>query len=334
MTPCEKLGYKAGDEFVVTEDHWNAKKGEKLTLLDDDGTSLPYFEKHTKGGDERYFPHLNWVEKVTTGGEIITRTNGQPYATESSARQQLAAKGLQDTHEVARHGGGYALVPISRTSDPITLQPGDHVSTEGMTEDQYHAVARAFMAAGAKKGQRAPEWDQYPFLGWDARDRTLYAQADALPLCWTGRHLTIAQVLAATNANPQPEAQPEATATPSPITTLLAARKARDEAESAYQAAFEVVRNELPGYVLTEVGVDMAAGPDKTIIGGEYMTDPANWRAGDVVECVEPGCDLTVGKLYTVKKVLSSTDIRLVCDDNDDYPIRMPQKFRFHHRPA
>jgi len=184
MTPCEEKGYKIGDEFVVTEDHWNAKKGEKLTLLDDDGTSLPYFEKHTKGGDERYFPHLNWVEKVTTGGETITRTNGQPFATEASARQQLTAKGLQGTHEVVSHGGGYALVPK------------------------------------------------------------------------------------------QPEAKPEPATTPSPITTLLTARKARNEAEAAYQAALEAVRNELPGYVLAEVG------KDAPLVDGADMTEPANWQEG------------------------------------------------------
>ncbi|HSH25770.1 MAG TPA: alpha/beta fold hydrolase, partial [Massilibacterium sp.] len=36
------------------------------------------------------------------------------------------------------------------------------------------------------------------------------------------------------------------------------------------------------------------------LVDGEDMTDPANWLEGDVVECVEPGCDLTVGKFYTV----------------------------------
>ena len=33
----------------------------------------------------------------------------------------------------------------------VTLQPGDFVLTKGMTEDEYHAVAAAFMAAGAEK---------------------------------------------------------------------------------------------------------------------------------------------------------------------------------------
>jgi len=39
----------------------------------------------------------------------------------------------------------------------IKLQPGDYVSTKGMTEEQYHAVCKAFMDAGAEEGE-------YPFL--------------------------------------------------------------------------------------------------------------------------------------------------------------------------
>jgi len=332
MTPCEKLGYKVGQRFIAKGAPHFAD-GSIVELYRDDGTGLPCWKLIegkcsflNAGGNAGAFDSIGCFEPLDATMTIITRTNGQPFATEASARQQLSAKGLKGTHEVVPHGGGYALVPISRTSDPITLQPGDHVSTEGMTEDQYHAVARAFMAAGAKKGQRAPEWDQYPFLGWDARDRTLYAQADALPLCWTGRHLTIAQVLAATNANPQPEP----TTTPSPITTLLAARKARDEAEQAYQAALEVVRNELPGYVLAEVGVDMAAGPDKTIIGGEDMTDPENWREGDVLIAEIDKLDIREGNFYTVRAD-SDGDLYFVDDAGDRRDNFCG--LRFHHRP-
>lgn len=35
----------------------------------------------------------------------------------------------------------------------IKLQPGDYVSTEGMTEEQYHAVCKAFIEAGARDGE-------------------------------------------------------------------------------------------------------------------------------------------------------------------------------------
>ena len=42
MTPCEKLGYKAGDEFEVIRHH-AFKKGQVVTLHEDDGTECPLF---------------------------------------------------------------------------------------------------------------------------------------------------------------------------------------------------------------------------------------------------------------------------------------------------
>jgi len=205
-------------------------------------------------------------------------------------------------------------VKESEEKPVIDLMKGDYFVLGDLDDCQYHEICKAMMEAGCNQGE-------YPFKGggreykylqwWENGSKIVHG---ALRL---KRLLSYEDVFSSSPGEPS-----------DPITTLLAARKARDEAEQAYQAALEVVRNELPGYVLTEVGNDAPQ------VDGEDMTDPANWRAGDVVECVEPGCDLTVGKLYTVKKVLSSTDIRLVCDDNDDYPIRMPQKFRFHHRPA
>lgn len=42
MTPCEKLGYKVGDEFEVIS-HYAFKKGQVVTLHEDDGTECPLF---------------------------------------------------------------------------------------------------------------------------------------------------------------------------------------------------------------------------------------------------------------------------------------------------
>ena len=42
MTPCEKLGYKVGDEFEVIRHH-AFKKGQVVTLHEDDGTECPLF---------------------------------------------------------------------------------------------------------------------------------------------------------------------------------------------------------------------------------------------------------------------------------------------------
>lgn len=42
MTPCEKLGYKVGDEFEVISHH-AFKNGQVVTLHEDDGTECPLF---------------------------------------------------------------------------------------------------------------------------------------------------------------------------------------------------------------------------------------------------------------------------------------------------
>lgn len=42
MTPCEKLGYKVGDKFEVIG-HYAFKKGQVVTLHEDDGTKCPLF---------------------------------------------------------------------------------------------------------------------------------------------------------------------------------------------------------------------------------------------------------------------------------------------------
>lgn len=46
MTPCEKLGYKVGDQFEVVknEGFHNFEIGRKVLLINDDGTEEPRFE--------------------------------------------------------------------------------------------------------------------------------------------------------------------------------------------------------------------------------------------------------------------------------------------------
>lgn len=43
MTPCEKLGYKVGDEFEVVEKSYKFDAGDVVCLQNDDGTAYPYF---------------------------------------------------------------------------------------------------------------------------------------------------------------------------------------------------------------------------------------------------------------------------------------------------
>lgn len=79
----------------------------------------------------------------------------------------------------------------------ITLKPGDYVRTEGMTEEQYHAVAKAFMDAGCWK-PRFKSWLGSELIGWDKRDNEFIGRGDLIYVrCeeLTGRELTIAQIL-------------------------------------------------------------------------------------------------------------------------------------------
>lgn len=46
MTFCEKHGYQVGDRFIATSDHHpRVVCGEVITLIEDDGSSAPFFEK-------------------------------------------------------------------------------------------------------------------------------------------------------------------------------------------------------------------------------------------------------------------------------------------------
>lgn len=51
MTPCEKLGYKAGDKFTAMRDSFGGgyRKGDVLVLREDDQSAFPFFHNETTG---------------------------------------------------------------------------------------------------------------------------------------------------------------------------------------------------------------------------------------------------------------------------------------------
>ena len=51
LTPCEQLGYKVGDKFIVTEYCHTFKNGTIIELFKDDGTSIPLFKGKTREGN-------------------------------------------------------------------------------------------------------------------------------------------------------------------------------------------------------------------------------------------------------------------------------------------
>lgn len=62
MTPCEKLGCKVGDKFVVVNHSDYFKLGEVVTLYYDDGTMSPKFANKTGSG--AWYETLNKFEKI------------------------------------------------------------------------------------------------------------------------------------------------------------------------------------------------------------------------------------------------------------------------------
>ncbi|MGL5580422.1 MAG: hypothetical protein ACRDCE_05600 [Cetobacterium sp.] len=73
MTPCEELGYKVGDKFIVETFVSGFVEGQTVTLYRDFGTDIPLF----KGDNEHYslcdgepgaYIHVNLITPVDDGG--------------------------------------------------------------------------------------------------------------------------------------------------------------------------------------------------------------------------------------------------------------------------
>lgn len=67
MTPCEKLGYKVSDRFIAQKDGNTTKRGDILTLREDDGSRMPLFQnERTKEATYEYIQKYDdmWPEGV------------------------------------------------------------------------------------------------------------------------------------------------------------------------------------------------------------------------------------------------------------------------------
>ena len=67
LTPCQRLGYKVGDKFLVTYDSApTANKGDIVTLAEDDGTAMPFFSGSTLSLylGENVLLWLQWLEPI------------------------------------------------------------------------------------------------------------------------------------------------------------------------------------------------------------------------------------------------------------------------------
>lgn len=219
-------------------------------------------------------------------------------------------------------------------TERVTLKPGDYVSTDRMSREQYDKIVEIMRTLGAN------DYHAYPshagrnghFLMWDNEN-----DIDAGPSIHrcSGRHLTVDQVLTATNAGGEPDT----------LTTILQSAADHD-AKAKHHAAehdrlMQQAREMLPdGWRLVRAE-DMPGSPSLTIVDGQDMSDPANWREGDVVECVkspyEGGShfgdgEFRVGSTYKINEVDGTDEYGYIDESGADY-YEMNKFFRFHHHP-
>nr|WP_289108737.1 hypothetical protein [uncultured Halomonas sp.] len=262
---------------------------------------------------------------------LITRTNGDPFATEGNAKCARTWKGLTHTHEVIQHGGGWVLRE-KQSGAAVTLQPGDYIATKDLTEDEYHAVARAFMAAGATD-TGIDLSDVGDLLGWDVRDNEFYHGSDDSYYkqeVFTGRQLTLSQILSATNAgggvdqdnDTTIDSQQQMKPTMHITDLLFQARKERDAAQSRYEQVMADHRATYPWLVIEE----RADQPS------EDMSDPANWLAGDIVEPINDSTNYFKGSHVKIHSFDKDGD--LILENDADKRIGWGKHhFRFVRRP-
>ena len=113
------------------------------------------------------------------------------------------------------------------------------------------------------------------------------------------------------------------------ITRLKAAHAARRAAEAGYQAALQALREELGDGFMVSEAAEGEPEPE------EDINDPANWREGDLVRCVE-GCEdqFEAGRIYKLRADCSESCVSVEEDDEGDPNGLHASHFEFHSRPA
>ena len=111
MTIAENLGFVVGEKYEVITGHGDVSRGEVLTLLDDDDSINPYFER---GDGEQVCPYLLAFMHLSQKGikseisaysvEDLIQKRDEAKETLVKAQQELDEKleslGLQESNNV------------------------------------------------------------------------------------------------------------------------------------------------------------------------------------------------------------------------------------------
>lgn len=155
MTPCEKLGYKAGDRFEVIGDGVSTpiEVGEIITLYRDDGSEMPFFCRE----GEEFFCHCAFLSSLRplkpqteaekrgakfgtmgvvkpTGDKcIFIKENGYMWrvCAENGDAFNYVSKNIRLDHEPE-----YKEIPFSEATDEQRMEVGNLAHRNGHTITQ------------------------------------------------------------------------------------------------------------------------------------------------------------------------------------------------------
>lgn len=158
MTPCEKLGYKVGDRFVVREGYssYYYDEGDVLILTEDDTSNCPEFENTNKKDKGRICVYLNKLDKIADTWD----GNGlPPVGTVCEFVGQYAPReGVIVCHIVLTTGAKVAYIQYPKggydcSSNPVNFQPLKSKKTEAelMEEIFNKSGIQGLIDAGYRK---------------------------------------------------------------------------------------------------------------------------------------------------------------------------------------
>lgn len=207
LTPCEQLGYKVGDKFIVTEHCSTFKKGIIIELFRDDGTSSPLFKGNTLGeyfgcdGEEGAYAGIHQLKPIkesntnqeeckmtekmkepknkpkTQAQLVFTYTNGKNYVVRGLQQVRVFLNGskFQVDYTHATYDG-----VKHQTSNVSVYVTNELVKVEKINTDNSVQVILDLSSNSAKavEGSKKPRGNARSKEQWEAMVKAKKAQEE------------------------------------------------------------------------------------------------------------------------------------------------------------
>lgn len=307
MTPCEKLGYKVGDRFEVIGHH-SFKKGDVVTLREDDGSECPAFTGEngslvTKG--------------VTWSFARLSDLNPVKPSKLTKSKQALAnaihasGKGWPD-------GANWA-VQVSRPPEiffasgqekPVRSGNGYRVKSGGLFQ----------LDSAIKCDSLLPNWHQTVL----SRDEYFSAYPEVVEPVFVGVDMASgADSTATLTVNAKPTIEQLASDYRNKLDFSNRKQQEADDAKAASDAALGelVAAGEALGLLIA------AAKPEPELV----ITGWWDLRPGDEIECTEYDAEHRFGVVCRIDG--STGEQPIMVDHGEGKGISWPSSWRFIRRP-